>query len=356
MQLPTLRRERTPLFILRRSRPLTLLVAAILIGLTAACGSTGGSGEAKTIRVGLSSKSPTMLPLYVALDKGYFSAAGVKVAEPVVLPSGAKLAAAVVGGSIDVGIGVTPDVFNLAGTGKPVKIIGETYPSYYVDIVKGKGIKAPDNADLKTKIKALAGKKIGITGPGSGTEALLTYLFRQAGLDPAKDAEVVSLGSDPSAAITALKSGQVDAVSHILSVGQQAEAEGIGQIYISPGHGDVPALKGTLHGVAYALQPTIDAKRPDTKAFLKAMQRGLDFIHEHPEDAVRILQKRFSGMSPKVLSTVGATVVANVPKTLAIDPHGYEVEADMLKQAGILQKEAPPLDKLAVSDLTPKAP
>ena len=316
-----------------RSRALLGVAAMLLAAATStACASDTDAGQQGTMRVGLSSKSPTMLALYAAVQNGYFAEEGVTVPEPTILPSGAKLAAAIVGGSVDVGIGVMPDVVNLAETGKPVKLVGAVYPSYYVDIVVGNGITTPPGADLATKIKMLQGKKIGITGPGSGTEALVTFLFAQVGLDAAKDAELVSLGSDPSAAINALRSGQVDALSHILSVGQQAEKEGIGHIAISPGRGDVPALTGALHGVAFTLQPTIDNQRADLVKFLRALQRGMDFVRQDPKGAREILAQQFSGTPPAVLDGVSSIVSANTATSLTVDPHGYDVEARMLSE------------------------
>ena len=336
-----------------RSRALLGIAAMLLVVATStACASD--AGQQGTLRVGLSSKSPTMLALYAAVQNGYFAEEGVTVAEPTILPSGAKLAAAIVGGSIDVGIGVTPDVVNLAETGKPVKLLGGVYPSYYVDIVVGNGITTPPDADLDTKIKALQGKKIGITGPGSGTEALVTFLFVQAGLDAATDAELVSLGSDPSAAINALRSGQVDALSHILSVGQQAEEEGIGRIAVSPGRGDVAALTGALHGVAFTLQPTIDNQRADLVKFLRALQRGMDFVHQDPTGAREILAQQFSGMSPAVLDSVLSIVSANTATSLTVDPHGYDAEARMLSETG-LTGTPPPLESILAGDLAQEA-
>lgn len=324
-----------------------LALAAILL---LSCGSPG-SGERGTIRVGLSSKSPTMLALFVALRNGYFAGEGVTVAEPTILPSGAKLAAAVVGGSIDVGIGVTPDVFNLHATGKPVKIIGSVYPSYYVDIVAGPGIQTPADADLDTRTKALQGRKIGITGPGSGTEALVKYLFGKVGLDPATDAELVSLGSDPSSALNALRSGQVDALSHVLSIGQQAETDGVGRLYISPGRGDIPALDGAVHGVAYTLQPVIDNQRADVTAFLRALRRGMDHVRTEPDSAKRILADYLSGMSPAVIDSLLPIVSAHTPDSLAVDEEGYRAEAKMLSETGLVQGTAPPLDAVVATGL-----
>jgi len=325
------------------------LLATLVLILAAGC--AGNSASADTVRVGLSSKSPTMLALFAALKNGYFAEEGLHVPEPTILPSGARLAAAVVGGSIDVGIGVTPDVFNLHQSGEPVKIIGAVYNSYYVDVVAGNGITAANSADLSTKIRSLIGKKIGITGPGSGTEALVTYLFRTVGADAKTDAELVSLGSDPSAAINALRSGQVDAVSHILSIGQQAELDGVGRIFISPGRGDIPALQGVVHGVAFALQPTIDGHRGELVKFLRGLHRGMQYIHADPADARQVLADLLTGMSPAVIDALMPPITANAATSLNVDPRGYQAESDMLTKSGLAPGGAPPLNDIVSADL-----
>jgi len=89
---------------------------------------------------------------------------------------------------------------------------------YYVDIIVGKGF-AGGGSSIEGKTKALAGKNIGITGPGSGTEALVNYLFGLVNLDSKSDATLVNLGSVSSAALGALKSGRVDALAFFQPIG-----------------------------------------------------------------------------------------------------------------------------------------
>lgn len=93
-----------------------------------------------------------------------------------------------------------------------------------------------------------SGLTTGITGPGSGTSALVTYMFKPAGMNAAPDATEVSLGSNPITVPGALKSGQAQALAFFQPTGQETEAEGIGSIYISPSRGDIPALNGDVHG------------------------------------------------------------------------------------------------------------
>ena len=63
-------------------------------------------------------------------------------------------------------------------------------------------------AEIKS-IKDLAGKKVGVSAPGSSTDFFLKYLLKKNGLDPASAAVIgVGLGAT---AIAAMEQGQIDA-------------------------------------------------------------------------------------------------------------------------------------------------
>jgi len=338
----------------------TALACSVAVAVGALTGCSTGTTEAggapaslPTVRVGVASKSAGFLPLYIGIEKGYFAEAGVSVTEPTVLSSGARLAAAMVGDSVDIGIGVAPDVFNLHAAGQPVVLLGSIYASYSVDIVAGPSINTPATADLDSKIAALSGKKIGITGPGSGTEALLSYLFKRVGRDAKTQAELVSLGADPAAAITALRSGQVDALSHVLSVGQQAEALGAGRLYISPGRGDVPELVGAVHGTAFSLKPVVDRKRPAVAAFLAGYQRSMRLLKSNPGEARAIAAKYLAGLSDEVIDKLLPVLAENTPAALAVDPKGFQAEADVVYSTGLVSGSRPALADLVDPSLLP---
>ncbi len=53
---------------------------------------------------------------------------------------------------------------------------------------------APTKSQIKT-VQDLKGKTIGISGPGSSSDMLVKWATRKAGLDPAKDVELIALGS-----------------------------------------------------------------------------------------------------------------------------------------------------------------
>ena len=77
------------------------------------------------------------------------------------------------------------DVFALLKAGRPVKLVGSLCDAYYIDIVASNEFLAATKltraSSLADKINSLKGKRVGITGPGSGTQALVDYLFRLQG-------------------------------------------------------------------------------------------------------------------------------------------------------------------------------
>ncbi|HET9080728.1 MAG TPA: ABC transporter substrate-binding protein [Trebonia sp.] len=347
---------------LRRLAPLAVLTVAALTA--AACsssssssapsssssgaGNTAAAAATTTLNVGVISNSVAFFPLYVARQEGYFADEHLNVPTPPVLGTGAKVAAALAGGSIDVAAGVITDAFNLAKTGNTPKVIAALVNSYYVDIVVAKNAKvAPANASLLTKIKSLKGLSIGITGPGSGTSALVTYLFKLAGMNPATDATEVSLGSNPIAVLEALKSGRVQALAFFQPIGQEAEAEGTGSIYISPSRGDIPALNGDVHGVIYTDTSSLASKKQAIEEFVAAIAKAEQFIHTSSAATVQSLLSKYEPtMKPATVSAMVPVLQREIPATPTISAAAYQIAANFHKTAGLVANPAPYADMI----------
>lgn len=305
---------------------------------SAAGGGTASTGGTTTLNVGVISNSVAFFPLYVARQQGYFADEHLDVPTFPVLGTGARVAAALAGGSIDVAAGVMTDAYNLAKTGKTPKVIAALVNSYYVDIVvSGSAKVAPANASLLTKIKSLKGLSIGITGPGSGTSALVTYLFQLAGMNPATDATEVSLGSSPTAVLNALKSGRVQALAFFQPIGQEAEADGIGSIYISPSRGDIPALNGDVHGVIYTDTSNLAGKQQAIEEFVAAVAKAEQFIHaSSPATVQSLLSKYEPTMKPATVAAIVPVLQKEIPAEPTISPAAYQIAATFHKTAGLV--------------------
>ncbi|MFG1922081.1 ABC transporter substrate-binding protein [Cryptosporangium sp. NPDC048952] len=337
-----------------RTYRFVMAVVALVALLAAGCAKDDSSpatgADAMTLNVGQTSNSAAFFPLFVAETQGYFREEGLTLGERPRLGTGAKSAAALQSGSIDIAAGVMTDAFNLYRVNDKARVIGTLTNEYYIDIIAGPKIPTTvDAAPLAQRVQALKGTTIGITGPGSGTEALLNYLLEQQKLDTEKDITMVNLGSDVSAALGALKTGRVDALSFFQPVGQQAAANGIGRILISPPRGDVPALRGTMHGALFTTQNVIDRKGKAVQAFYRAIAKAEKFIHGNPEQVRDLLQKYQTTMNVKAVEALVPVLQAEIPQSPAPDEAAYDKSVAFHEETGLV-KSAPDFTTL-VPDL-----
>jgi len=344
---------------LRPRRLLTALIAAAAL-VTAGCANSGSDepatgAEAMKLNVGQTSDSVAFFPLFVAEQEGYFDDEGLELGDRPRLGTGAKTAAAVQSGSIDVAAGVMTDAYNLYQINDQTRLIGALTQEYYVDIVVGDAVPTSlDNASLADKVNGLKGLKIGITGPGSGTEALLIYLLGQQGLDTTKDITMVNLGADASAAIGALKTGRVDALSFFQPIGQQAEATGVGRIFISPARGDVPQMSGQLHGAIFTTQSVMDRKPQAVQAFLRAIARAEDFIHGDTAQVTELFTQYQETLDPAAIDALVSILQQEVPTDPNPTADGYATAATFHQDTDLIE-DPPAFDTIVPSSFISEA-
>lgn len=334
----------------RKTRLRTAFIAAAAVVAvscsTSACSSGAGDGESDTLNVGQISDSVAFFPLYVAEENGYFDDEGVNLGERPRLGTGAKLAAALTSGSIDIAAGVVTDAFNLHENNDEARITGSLVTEYYVDIIVSDNYDGPAaDASLDEKVSSLVGKKIGITGPGSGTEALVTYLFNQIDQDPSKDATLVNLGGSTTGAIGALSEGQVDALAFFQPVGQMAETQDIGEIYISPQRGDVPDMEGQLHGTLFSTTTALESKKDQVEGFNRAIDSALGFISEHPDEAADLLKTYLKATDQDTVDALIEVLPEEMATSTTVPQDGYQKAADFHVDSGLIS-EVPKYDDI----------
>ncbi|GAA2209069.1 ABC transporter substrate-binding protein [Nonomuraea monospora] len=314
------------------------ILAALALALTG-CAQRTSTTPPGVLNVGQISNSIAFFPLFVAEQNGYFTQEGVKLGERPRLGTGAKVAAALKSGSIDLGAGVMTDALNLARIDDKGRLVANLVDRYYVDVVVGTSFAGASPSDpLDARIRALRGKKIGITGPGSGTEALVTYLFARTGLNPATDCELVNLGSTAASALGALKAGRVDALAFFQPIAQQAAAAGIGTRYISPAAGDVPGLERTAHGVVFTTQRIIDKKPREVAAFQRALGRAQRHIHQAPpEEIVKLLTAYLKGIDPRALAELPELMRTEIPEGIGFSRASFDTAIAFHRVTGLVR-------------------
>ena len=113
-----------------------------------------------------------------------------------------------VGGSADVVSGAFEHTVNMQSKGQRLRafVLQGRAPQIVLGISKKTMPGFKSVADLK-------GKKIGVTAPGSSTNVMANFVLAKAGLKPA-DVSFIGVGAT-SAAIAAIRQGQIDALSHL---------------------------------------------------------------------------------------------------------------------------------------------
>src|SRR5579885_172674 len=328
-------------------RSWSLFASLLLVGLSlAGCSGFSGSSptasaSSMTLKVAQVNKSIFFFPLYVAQQENFIKGQGLTL-DPETVPSlgsGAKLAAAVESNSIDIGVGGMTDVFTISRVDAFIRNIGVVSNGYLLDVVVSKRFEQETHLNatspLAAKVQALVGKKVGISAPNSATDALMTYLFRQQGLDAQKDVTKVSVTADIATDLAALRTGRVDAVVVSAPGGTQAEVQGFGDTFISPVRGDVPSMQGQLFGVSYIKQSVINAKPKAVQAFIRAMAQAESFIQNNPDQAKALLGK-YLQLDPKTLDLAWNATKAAMPPSPQITQQSYDTANQFHVKAGLI--------------------
>lgn len=223
------------------------------------------------------------LPLYAAIHEGYFAEEGLDVSV-VQATGGAHVTAVVSGDAFAVIGGVDSYNFaNAAGTADPIIAIVNCVNRANVYLFARKGLVPGESmADF------LKGKTI-IAGRYGGSPNVLTrYLVKTNGLDP--DADVTLLENADASTVTAmLKYGQGD----IGNGGEPQISEGVTEGIFEEPFVAFPDLGDYAYSVIGVRKSAIENQPDVCAAFVRAMQKGLQTVHNDRETAERILQLEF---------------------------------------------------------------
>lgn len=321
----------------------------------------GGEAEPEdmALDVGQISNSIGFFPLFVAEQEGFFEEEGLTLGERPRLQTGARLAAALTSGSIEIAAGVMTDAFTLASAERSAQVIGSLANGYYLDIVisdevaQESGLTEQDA--LEDKVRALEGRNIGITGPGSGTEALVIYLLEQNDLSSERDVTLVNLGADFSAVFSALRSGQVDALSFFWPVPQEVETQGIGEILVSPAGGDIPEMEGQTHGVFFTTDEVIEAKPEAVQAFIRGIAQAEAFLAEDSGAGRELLAEYQDTLDDATLDAEYEALQQVLPATPMIEEEGFATAVDFHEAAGLVEEGSMVYADVVAADLIEEA-
>lgn len=235
------------------------------------------NASAQPIRMACLQNDIHHLPLWIALDKGFFDEQGLKIEIAGIFRSGPEVMSAFSAGAIDMAyVGEAPTVTASANGTVKVWILAQVNTEGSA-IVVGKDSRITDISGLK-------GKQIGVPGYSTVQDFLLRKALGNSGLD-GNGAKVTVI--KPPEMIGALRTNQIDAFIAWEPYPAQAAGMGVGKRLVSSG----AIWKNHPCCVLVVDKRFTEGKGAEVKGMIEAHRKSVDFIHNHPDEAAKIAVK-----------------------------------------------------------------
>jgi len=285
------------------------------------------SGEAGRVRVAIPSTTHAVLAFSTSRDKGYYRDEGLDV--ELILMSAPIASRALLSGDVEVatvgGAGLLPVL-----SGAPLRFIFTTYnrPMFWLF---GK-------AEIRS-VKELKGKKVGVSGIGSGPDSLLREALRRNALEGGRDVAILSLGVMPTI-YSGLQSGLVDAAMLSPPFTFRAEEDGFRELIAFPKQ-DLVEMQGSI----LVKESFLQSDPATLEKFIRATYKGFLYIKQNRSGTIPIL-----GRYLKVKEDLAAKAYEQVVRPAMTQDGTLNEEMQKKAVENVLKrldlKEAPPLSRI----------
>lgn len=314
----------------KRTNPFGRTLAA-MFGAVLALGLAAGSAAAQNVKIAIGGAGCLCyLPTVLAQQLGEYKKAGLDV-ELINFKGGSQALTAVLGGSADVVSGYYDHCVNLAAKNKSLAAFA-TYDRYPGLVL----VVSPKRTNDIKSVKDLAGKKVGVSAPGSSTDFFLKYVLRKNGIDP-NGVPVIGIGLDATA-VAAMDQGQVDAAVMLdpavtLLQGRHKDLKILT---------DTRTQKDTLEvfggeypgGSLYAPAEWIAKHEKEAQALATAIVATLKWIHSHsPEEIMAKMPDELVGNDKQLYLAALKNTIPMYSINGAMDPKGAKAVLDVFSQS-----------------------
>jgi NitT/TauT family transport system substrate-binding protein len=324
----------------RRKQGVTLTGTLLALTLLTACGSDAAEGdegnsnsETETVAINAGvAASQSSAALILGVEQGFFEEEGIDVTIGQAA-TGAAAITQLINGDQQVGLGgISPVITAVAGD-IPITIVSgavndreDPAGTQYQTIV-------PADSDIQS-FADLEGKTVAV----NSLKCCWEFWIREAVEKDGGDPDSLNLLQVPfPEAVTALKQGEVDAISTLQPFATSLRQEGYRDI------GDSPAVAfdnpDNGNTVFYMSQQFISENPGIVERWRRAMEKSAEYANEHPDETrAQIIEK--TGADPALVES------APLPAyTAEVDRDTVEKEGEFLVQYGVIE-EAPDLDSL----------
>ncbi|SFG85487.1 ABC transporter substrate-binding protein [Sporolactobacillus nakayamae] len=302
---------------------LLLLFALVLSG----CASNGSKQKVKKIVIAEPVHLIAYLPLYVAIDKGYFKDEGLDV-KTITATGGAHVTSVVSGDAWGVIGGPESNQIANYKSKDPITSVVNVVNRANVYLMANKKLtlKGDSDADLAAFMK---GKTIAAGRYGGSPNLLTRYLLMKVGLNPNKDVKLDE-PADATAVVSLVSQGKAD-----MANGAEPQInEGIKKgAWGEPFYG-FPSLGDYAYSVVSVKESTIKKDPETVQKFVNAMLKGLKVVNEDKAEAFKVLKKEF----PTTPDSSLKAAMDRAYKDNLWSKDGYITKASVAKPMDVVKK------------------
>ena len=261
-------------------RAFTARLAGLALWPTTSTGAFAQQLERSRVKLGVANKPHLYyLPLTITEQRGYFADYRLAVTTSDFEGGGQSLDA-LLAGSVDVVAGAYEHTLRSQAAGQDVRAVIELGRFPGIVLVVGKDRPFNSYADLKSL-------KIGVTALNSSSHFFVLYLMAKAGLAPTA-ASFVGVGGG-AAAVEAMKSGRIDAISNLDPVITRLQQDAVIRIVTDTRYPRVnyDVFGGTNPAAVLSARQEFIAAHPNTmQALVNAFYKSLKWIATATTDEI----------------------------------------------------------------------
>lgn len=317
------------------ARRLAAAIAGVAVSLS--LGTAGANAQdLKPFLIAEPVHSIDILPLYVAMDQGYFEEAGLDV-QLITTEGGGKHISSVLSGDTQAYVGGPEHIaFVAARGGEAVRAVVALSNRANSFLVARPDVEIAEGTPFAEAIK---GKKVAVGTRGGTGYSIMLYLLEQNGLDPRSDVTLIEIATS-AGQLAAMSSGTAD----VSMMTEPSITQGIKEGLWNEPFASMPQELGLFAWTTLNVpQSLIDSNPATVQALVDGLKKGLAFVRDNPEAAKEIARGEFPTLPAEDLQAMWDRTIENEMWQFdgAIPPESWEKTKSIVTIAGLLTADIP---------------
>jgi NitT/TauT family transport system substrate-binding protein len=321
-----------------------MLFKRFLLALAALASVTAANAQTVNLRVTIPANSLFFLPLFAAVEQGFFKSEGIEM-ETVITQGDGPDVDALIAGSAQFTISTPNRLLTAYQQGKPLLAVMAVMDRMGIQCFMNKeASERVGLAEAKTpeqKFAKLKGLTIAGTRPGAFTYLIAVDYLKRAGLEPQKDAKIIGVGAGP-AMIAAVENGQVDLGCFGSPIIESAVSRGKSVWFINNTAGEDKSYNEFLFQILY-VRPEYAKENPQlVRKVVAALLKGNNWIATAgKEELLAFVKKRFGAIDDVTLAQSIENVRPAFSKDGKITEPAFAAATKFLRDTDMLTGNVP---------------